>query len=76
MITKIQKWGSSLGLRIPRSLARDAGVGEGTEVVVTVEGNRILIERVQRSRYSLNDLVSEIRDDNRHEDILVDGVGP
>lgn len=69
MVTKIQKWGNSLGLRIPKSLAEDAGVEEGTEVDVTIEGDRLVIERVRPVRYALKDLVSEIREDNRHEEI-------
>lgn len=69
MVTKIQKWGNSLGLRIPKSLAEDAGVEEGTEVDVTIEGDRLVIECVRPVRYALKDLVSKIREDNRHEEI-------
>lgn len=72
MLTRIRKWGNSLGLRIPRSLAQDAGVEEGREVDLTVEGNRIVITPVQPLQYALKDLVSEIREDNRHEEIPID----
>lgn len=40
MQTKIQKWGNSLGLRIPRTLAAEARVVEGSTVDLSVEGGR------------------------------------
>lgn len=32
MRTRVQKWGNSLGVRIPRGLAEQIGLGAGTEV--------------------------------------------
>ena len=37
MHTKVQKWGNSLALRIPRSFAAEAQVEEGSTVDVSVE---------------------------------------
>ena len=37
MQTKVQKWGNSLGLRIPKSFAEQAGVEAGSEVDLSVE---------------------------------------
>ena len=68
MVTKIQKWGNSLGLRIPKTLAKDAGVDEGSAVDITFEGDRIVIQPLQ-VRYQLRDLLSEVREDNLHEEI-------
>jgi antitoxin MazE len=41
MQTKIQKWGNSLGLRIPRSFAAEAQVKEGAAVDLSVEDGRL-----------------------------------
>ena len=38
MIMKIHKWGNSLGLRIPRFLAKQAGIEEGTDIDISLEG--------------------------------------
>lgn len=38
MLTKVQKWGNSLGLRIPRSLAADAKVQPGSMVDISPRG--------------------------------------
>lgn len=76
MVTKIQRWGNSLGLRIPKSIAKDAGVEEGSAVDLSIEGDRIVIQPVRPSRYQLKDLVSQIREDNLHDETTTgDPVG-
>jgi antitoxin MazE len=69
MVTKIQRWGNSLGLRIPKSFAVDAGVEAGSEVDISIEGDRLVIQPVRAARYKLKELVSLIREDNIHEEI-------
>jgi len=69
MVTKIQKWGNSLGLRIPKAFAKDAGVEEGSPVDISVEGDRLIVQPVHPSRYELKDLVSQIRENNLHDEI-------
>lgn len=45
MQTRIQKWGNSLGVRIPRALAEDVGVDPGSKVSLSVlEGELIVIK--------------------------------
>lgn len=68
MRTRIQKWGNSLGLRIPRTLARELRVEAGAEVEVSVERGRLVIKPSQRLRFRLKDLVAGITPDNRHEE--------
>jgi antitoxin MazE len=46
MQVQISKWGNSLGLRVPRSLARQAGIADGGKVNITADGNRLIIESV------------------------------
>jgi antitoxin MazE len=76
MVTKIQKWGNSLGLRIPKSFAKEAGVEEGSAVDIFLEGDRLVIRPVRRERYRLSDLMSQVRKDNIHEEISTgDAVG-
>jgi len=69
MVTKIQKWGNSLGLRIPKSFAKDAGVEEGSPVDISIDGDKLVIQPVRPSKYELKDLVSQIREDNIHDEI-------
>jgi antitoxin MazE len=48
MRVAVRKWGNSLALRIPRALADAAGVGQGTEVEVSVQDGRLVAEPVVR----------------------------
>jgi antitoxin MazE len=48
MRVAVRKWGNSLALRIPRALADAAGVGQGTEVEVSVQEGRLVAEPVVR----------------------------
>ncbi len=57
MQTKIQKWGNSLGLRIPKSFAKQAGVEAGTDVDLSIEGSDLVVRSRRRQRYRLQDLL-------------------
>ena len=67
--TKIQKWGNSLGLRIPRSFAAEVQVGEGSTVDITLEQGCLRVRPVRNRKYLLSELVEGIRPRNRHADI-------
>jgi antitoxin MazE len=65
--TRISKWGNSLGLRLPRSVAREARLDEGDTVDLSVDRGAIVI-RPSRPRYSLDELVRRITPRNRHRE--------
>lgn len=67
--TTVQKWGNSLGLRIPRDLARDAGVRRGTRVELHVEGNRLVVRATRRHAYSLDELLRRVKADRLHGEV-------
>jgi antitoxin component of MazEF toxin-antitoxin module len=56
MQVQVARWGNSLGLRIPKDIALQAGLREGTRVDVEAEGDRIIISPA-RPRYVLADLL-------------------
>jgi antitoxin MazE len=60
MQVQLSKWGNSLGLRLPRALADQLGVGEGQKVNITAEGGRLIIEPVARPRYTLQELLANV----------------
>ncbi len=67
MQTKIQKWGNSLGLRIPKAFAEEARVEAGSTVDITVEGDELIVRPIRSRAYDLHSLVKEISADNIHE---------
>jgi antitoxin MazE len=63
--TQIARWGNSLGLRLPKSVALEAQVDEGDTVEVSVKDGAIML-RPARPTYSLETLVGKITPRNRH----------
>ncbi len=63
MLTKVQKWGNSLALRIPKSLAEEAGLERDISVDIRFEDGEIHIKRLRRKRYDLDELLASVPDD-------------
>ncbi len=62
MITKVQKWGNSQGLRLSKSLLADVQIDVGDAVDVSVQDGALIITPVHRVRggHDLRDLVRRI----------------
>ena len=62
MVTKVQKWGNSQGLRLAKQVLEDAHISVGDHVEVTIREGTIIISPVRRVRgkRSLQELVSGI----------------
>ena len=62
MVTKIQKWGNSQGLRLAKQVLEDAHVSIGDDVDVIVRDGLIVVAPARRVRgkRSLQELVSRI----------------
>ena len=58
MESHIAKWGNSLALRLPRHVAADAKLREGTQVVLRVEGGSLVV-RPSRPKYKLSELLAD-----------------
>lgn len=69
MKTKVQKWGNSLALRIPKSLAEEAGIAVNSPVKMTVQDGALLIRPIQETEVSLRSLIRGITDENRHSEV-------
>ena len=65
--TRLSRWGNSLGLRLPKSVAREVQLDEGDTVQVSVDNGAIVV-RPSRPRYSLDGLVRRITPKNRHDE--------
>jgi antitoxin MazE len=73
MLTKVQRWGNSLGLRIPRSFAADARVGPGSVVDISLVRGGLMIRAARPTRYRLTDLLKQINKRNLHAEVQVGG---
>ena len=61
MITKVQKWGNSQGLRLSKELLSDVDIEVGDAVDVSVRDGALVITPVRRVRGRL-DLVQLVRE--------------
>ena len=69
METRIQKWGNSLGLRIPKSFAEEAHVEAGSTVDISVQRGELVVRPIRPRRYELRVLMKAITPENVHEAI-------
>ena len=65
MKATVQKWGNSLGLRIPKAFAAEIGLVEDGLVNLSLVGRKLVVEAEPRS-YRLKDLLAGITRANRH----------
>jgi antitoxin MazE len=66
MSVKIQKWGNSLGVRIPKAVIEKANLSENSEVEVESKNGTIIIFPAKKP-YSLESLVDQITSSNLHQ---------
>ena len=69
MKTRIQKWGNSLALRIPRSFAEEVGIENETDVDLTLEDEKIVITPVKKMKPELRELLENITEENLHKEV-------
>ena len=69
MQSRVQKWGNSLGVRIPRGLAQEVGLGAGTEVRFSAKDGELVVKPSVPARLSLDDLLAVVSEENRHSSI-------
>lgn len=71
MITKVQKWGNSQGLRLSRQVLEDAEIAVGDEVQVAVHEGVIVVSPVKRPRgkHNLQEIVSRIPKDYEAQEL-------
>lgn len=68
METNIQKWGNSLGVRLPQAVARQHNLQPGNRVRVTDTKEGITITLLKPQPASLDELVDAITTENRHQE--------
>ncbi len=69
MQTRVQKWGNSLGLRIPRGLAEQIGLGAGSEVSLSAKDGELVVKPAIPARLNLDDLLADVTADNLHSSV-------
>lgn len=69
MRTRVQRWGNSLALRIPKTFATETALADGSEVDLALEDRRLVVTPVAESPVLLEDLLAGITPENLHGEI-------
>ncbi len=70
MKTRVQKWGNSLALRIPKSFAEEVGLQDASAVEVSlVKGKLVVTPLATRPQCTLKGLLSQVTEDNLHREL-------
>ena len=69
MLRKVQKWGNSLGLRIPKAFAVDAQLENDSFVEISIIKGKIIVAPVPAPSWILDELLSAITKDNLHAEV-------
>lgn len=59
----VGKWGSSLAVRIPKAIAEQCGVTEGSALEMDVKGSQIILSK---RAYDLAEMLNRITPENCH----------
>ena len=69
METRIGKWGNSLAIRIPQSVAARVGITLNAAVELTPRGGQIVVSLVRPPGTELDDLLARVTEDNLHGEV-------
>jgi len=74
MKTRVRTLRGELTVNIPAELAASLNIGRGCEVEVTAADGKLIVQPISEPKYSLDELLARVTDENRHE--LIDWGPP
>ena len=69
MKTRIQKWGNSLALRIPKSFATEVGLQRETAIEISLADGKLVITPVAKPKLTLKQLLAKVTKENLHHEV-------
>ncbi len=69
MRTRIQRWGHSLALRIPKPFAEEVKLDERVEVDLRVANGKLLVTPVAKPARTLDELLAGVTKRNLHGEV-------
>ena len=62
----VAKWGASLAVRIPKAIAEQWGVSEGSRIELIPRGEQVVI---RKKRYDLAEMLEKVTPGNLHSEV-------
>ena len=69
----VRKWGNSLGFRIPHQITTGLNISDGSELTISQDGEKLIVEKRQRLP-NLDDILDSIPEDFTYPDDVSDFV--
>ena len=69
MQARVQRWGNSLAVRIPKPFALEIGLEQNTLVTVSISEGKLLLEPIVEPKYTLEQMLAEVTEDNLHHEV-------
>ena len=66
--TTVQKWGNSLGIRIPKRIAENLDIVNGSELELKESKDGLVLKPIRKDP-TLEELMAGITKENQHEEI-------
>jgi antitoxin MazE len=69
MNARFSKWGNSIALRIPNSVAKELHVTDGHAAELRVKNGSLIVTPVSKRTYDRDEMIAAITPENLHEKI-------
>jgi antitoxin MazE len=69
MTSRVQKWGNSLALRIPKPLAAEAGLTNNSPVELCLCEGKLIVTPSAKPTVNLADLLAKVTKKNLHREV-------
>lgn len=69
MKTKVQKWGNSLAVRIPKTFAEEVGLKDDSSIEMRLVKGGLLLEPTSEWTPSLDEMLATVTDSNLHDEL-------
>ena len=65
----MRKWGNSLAIRIPKTIATEAKIEKGSLVAISIKNGSVIVTPVRENDYTLEELLEGVTAKNTHREI-------
>lgn len=69
MKTRVQKWGNSLALRIPKAFADEAGFRKEGPVEISLADGKLVVTAISKAKPALAQLLAKVNKKNVHSEV-------
>ena len=69
MRTKVQKWGNSLAIRIPKSFAIEMDMDQDSPVDVSLADGKLIVSPARKMKVTLQQLLEQVTEENMHSEV-------